>query len=110
MYICDVEECFVLAKTIWFSSLCLVDVSEALGLCQAMQWVADLGFDGTDFSLDSKIVLDVFNRDNNNNDEFGNIIHHCRQLFNTSFNNSKVKFSPRQKQMESFMNKQRQPH
>lgn len=83
----------MLAKTTQFSPFCLVDVDEALGLTQALKWVADLGFDSTNFSLDSKIVVNDFNGDNNNNNEFDNIIHHCRQLFSTSFNNSKVEFS-----------------
>ena len=76
----------MLAKTTWFSQLCSVDVDEALRLSQDLQWVADLGFDNTNFSLDSNIVVEVFNGENNNNNEFGNIIHRCRQLFSTSFN------------------------
>jgi len=73
-----------------------VDVGEVLPPSQVMQWVADLGFDNTDFSFDTKIVVDAFNGDNNNNNEFDNIIHHCRQLFSPSFNNFKVEFSRRQ--------------
>jgi hypothetical protein len=37
---------FVLARTTWFFSLCSVDLGEAMGLYQSLQWVAELGFDG----------------------------------------------------------------
>jgi len=55
-----------------------VNVGEVLKLSQALQRVVDLGFDSTNFSLDSKIVVHAFNGDNNNNNEFDSIIHHCR--------------------------------
>jgi len=42
MCICDEEGSYVLAKTVWFSPLCLVDVAEALGLYHAIQWIHDL--------------------------------------------------------------------
>jgi len=60
-----------------------------------LYWVVDLGFDITHFSLDSKIVVIAFNGDNNNN-EFDNIIRHCRQLFNNLFKNSTVELNRRQ--------------
>jgi hypothetical protein len=78
MCIRDAEGCFVLAKTTWFSPLCSVDVGEAFKLSQALQRMANLGFVSKDFSIDLKIVVDTFNGDNNNNNEFGSIIHHCR--------------------------------
>jgi len=70
-----------------------VYVDEALRLYHVLQRVADLSFDITNYSLDSKIVLDAFNGDNNNNNEFDNIIHHCRQLFSNSYNNSTVELN-----------------
>jgi ribonuclease HI len=88
MFLRDADECFVLAKTTWFSPLCLVDVGEALGLCQALQWVVGLGFDNYDFSMDSKIVVDVFIGNNNTNINFGCIICHCKQMCNTLFTNT----------------------
>lgn len=36
-------------------------LGEAMGISQALQWVAELGFDGIDFSLGSKITVDSFN-------------------------------------------------
>ena len=41
MCIRDEEGCFVLAKTMWFSPVCLVDIGEALGLYHAVRWVHD---------------------------------------------------------------------
>jgi len=76
---------FVLAKTTWFSLLCSVDVGEASRLCQALESVVELGFDNMDFSLDSKIVVEVFNCNNSSNNDFGSIILHCRQLISTTF-------------------------
>jgi len=83
MCIHDVDMCFVLAKTTWFTPLCLMDVGEVLKLCQALQWVAELGFDDTIFSLNSKIVVDAFNGNSNSNNDFGSIILSSKQLFNT---------------------------
>lgn len=40
------------------------NVGEALGLCEALEWMADLGFDSMIFSLYSKVVVDAFNGDN----------------------------------------------
>ena len=39
----DFDDCFLLPKTTWFSPLCSVDVGEAIGLYQALQWAAELG-------------------------------------------------------------------
>jgi len=43
---------------------CSVDIGKALRLCDALQWVADLGMDNGDFSLDSKLVVDAVNSNN----------------------------------------------
>jgi len=76
--------------------LCLVDIDEVLRLFQALQWVVDLGFGNMDFSLYLKVVVDAFNSNNNNSNEFGSIIQTCMQLFSGSFNNFMVEFSTRQ--------------
>jgi hypothetical protein len=44
MCIQDADRGYVLAKTTWFALLCSVDVGEVLGLCEALRWVAELGF------------------------------------------------------------------
>lgn len=88
MCIRNTDGCFVLAKTAWFALLCSVDVGEALGLCQALQWVVELGFHNTDFSMDSKIFVDAFNGNNSSNNDFGSIIGPCRRLFSIIFINS----------------------
>jgi len=38
MYIHDIDGCFVLAKTTWFTPLCSVNIGEALGLRQMLRW------------------------------------------------------------------------
>jgi ribonuclease HI len=60
MCIRDVHGCFILVKINWFSPLCSVDTSEALGLFHSLQWVAELGFDNMDIVLDSKTYVDDF--------------------------------------------------
>lgn len=86
---------YVLARTTWFAPLCLVDIGKALRLCRALQWVADLSMDNVDFSLDSKLVVDVVNNNNSSNTDFGSIIKYCHRLLSTHFTNSKVKFNRR---------------
>jgi len=39
---------FVLAKTLSFSPLCSVQVSEALGLFNAIEWLSDMQMDNVD--------------------------------------------------------------
>ena len=70
--------------------LCLVKVCEALGLCEALQWVSELGLDSMNFSLDSKLVVDGMNSTNSSNTDFESVISHCRQLLSTQFTNSRV--------------------
>ncbi|AET02176.1 glycoside hydrolase family 18 protein [Medicago truncatula] len=55
-------------------------LGEAMGISQALQWVDELGFDGIDFSLGSKITVDSFNGG----------------IFSNSFHNSTVEFSRQQ--------------
>lgn len=74
MYIRDAEGCFVLANTTWFSPLCSVEIGEALGLFNTWQWLANLGFDNMDFSLDSKVVVDAINNNHSYNNELDVII------------------------------------
>jgi hypothetical protein len=52
--------------------------------------------DGVDFCLDSKIVVDAFHGAANTITDLGNIVVNCRQLFTSSFHDSKVEFSRRQ--------------
>jgi hypothetical protein len=54
--------------------------------------MADLGLDMMNFSLDSKVIVDAFN----DNNDFGSIICHCKHLLRDSFNNSTLEFSRRQ--------------
>lgn len=42
-------------------------LGEAMGISQALQWVTELGFDGIDFSLGSKIIVDSFNGESKHN-------------------------------------------
>jgi len=91
----DAEGGYVLTKITWFLPLCSVEIGEALGLCEALQWMAELGMDNMDFSLDSKLVVDVVTTNNSSNTHFRSIISHCRHLLNTHFTNTKVEFSRR---------------
>jgi hypothetical protein len=47
------EGAFVLAKTMLLSSVCTVDLGEALGLYRVISWVCDNRFDNVDFVLHS---------------------------------------------------------
>lgn len=92
----DEEGNFMVAKTTWFSSLCIVNAGEAMSFYTALYWVANLHFDNVDFVLDSKKVVDSFRTCINDATEFGCIIYACKQLFQNKFQNSHVKFSRRQ--------------
>lgn len=70
-----------------------VDVGEALGLFHALQWLADMQFDGVDFMVDSKVTADAFNSHRHDATEFGQVIIACQNLFSSSFANSRVEFS-----------------
>ncbi|AES64554.1 hypothetical protein MTR_2g027020 [Medicago truncatula] len=88
----DEEGCFVLAKSMWFTLLCSIDVGEALGLYHAIKWIHDLRLP----NVDSKRVVDYFNRSNDDITEYGIImdinIYYC-SLYLT---NSRVGFTRRQ--------------
>ncbi|KAK2375403.1 hypothetical protein QL285_076294 [Trifolium repens] len=60
MCIRDDEGRFVLAKTIWKSPICNVDLGEALSLLYAIRWVQELQLVNVDFAMDSKTVVDQF--------------------------------------------------
>jgi len=45
------------ARIAWFAPLCSVDIGEVLGLCEALQWVAELGIDIIDLSMDQSSSL-----------------------------------------------------
>ncbi|PNX70857.1 cytochrome p450, partial [Trifolium pratense] len=60
MCIRDDEGRFVLAKTIWKSPICNVDLGEALGLLHAIRWVQELQLGNVDFAMDSKTAVDQF--------------------------------------------------
>jgi len=88
-----------MAKTDSFSSLCDVDVGEAVGLHTTLQWVADLHYDHVDFVLDSKSVVERFNSNLVDSSELGCIIQVCRQFFDCNFQSSHVKFNRKQDNM-----------
>jgi len=73
-----------------------VDVGEAHGLHYALQWLHDMRMDNVDFVVDSKMVADAFNSNRTNVTEFGQIIAACKELFSSSFVNSRVEFNRRQ--------------
>jgi len=81
---------YMLACTNWFTPLCSVEVGEARGSSEALQWVIALGLDNINLSLDSKLVVDADNCSVSSYSDFGFIISHCRQLLNNNLNNSKV--------------------
>lgn len=64
MYIRDANRGYVLVKMTWFVMFCSVDVGEALGLSEALQWVAELGFESMDFLLNLKLIIDFVNSNN----------------------------------------------
>jgi ribonuclease HI len=96
MCIRDDEGRFVIAKTMWISPLCNVSLGEALGLFHAINWVRELQLERVDFALDSKIVVDYFNKGGNDMTEFGDVLKECKSRFNLYFQNSSVEFNRRQ--------------
>lgn len=66
----------MLAKTAWFAPLWSMEVGETLRLCEALQWVTNVGLDDMDFSLDLKHVVYAVNSNNSNNTNFGSFISH----------------------------------
>jgi ribonuclease HI len=96
MCIRDDEGGFVLAKTMWSSPICNVEVGEALGLLHTINWVHDLQLEGVDFVLDSKKVVDHFHKGHNDATEFDDVLKECKRVFNLYFENSHVEFDRRQ--------------
>lgn len=96
MCIRDESGIFVLAKVLNFDQVYPVVVGEALGLYHALQWMQDMHFDNIDFEIDSKITRDAFHSRTIDVTEFGNIIDACREIFSSSFTNSRVEFIRRQ--------------
>jgi ribonuclease HI len=80
----------------WISPLCNVSLGEALGLFHAINWVRELQLERVDFALDSKIVVDYFNKGGNDMTEFGDVLKECKSRFNLYFQNSSVEFNRRQ--------------
>jgi hypothetical protein len=54
----DANGAFLLARTDCLSPIIDVDIGEALGLLQGMEWVRDLQLVNMDFEVDSKTVAD----------------------------------------------------
>jgi hypothetical protein len=48
-----------------------------------------------DIALDSKIVVDYFNKEGNDMREFGDVLKECSRRFNLYFENSHVAFNRR---------------
>ena len=92
----DDTKIFVLAKTIQFDHYFPVAVGEALGLFHALQSMQDMHFNYIDFELDSKVTRDAFHSHHIDITEFGSIVTACREMFSTSFPNSRVEFIRRQ--------------
>jgi len=61
----DDEGCYVLAKTAWFSPLCMVETEKVVGPHTTLGWMADLQFDNVGFVIDSKKVAEYFHTCNN---------------------------------------------
>lgn len=83
-------------EKLWFTLLCSIDVGEVLGLYPAIQWKHDLRLPNVDFEVDSKRVVDYFNRSNDDITEYDIImdinIYYC-SLYLT---NSRVGFTRKQ--------------
>jgi hypothetical protein len=62
MSIRDDEGRFLLAKTMWMSPICNVDIGEALELFHTLNWVWELQLGSVDFALDLKMVVDYFHK------------------------------------------------
>ncbi|XP_024630813.1 uncharacterized protein [Medicago truncatula] len=91
----DAEGNFVAGRTTFLSPLLDVEMGEAIGLLQAMQWAKELNMVSMDFETDSKIVADSVYKGNGVSD-FMAIIQDCRHLLMTDLVNSDVSFIRRQ--------------
>jgi len=86
----------VRSKTMWFSPLCPVDIGEALRLYHAIRWINKLQLTNVDFEVDSKTVVDYFNKGRGDITEFGSIMDNNIQFCNIVLTNSHVEFIRRQ--------------
>jgi len=85
----------VIARTAWTTPLLDVDMGEAIGLLDAMQWVKELNMVHMDFETGSKTVADsIYGKDGVS--DFMAIINDCRHLLSTDLVNSYVSFIMRQ--------------
>jgi len=55
----DEDDIFVLAKTVSFEGVHVVEVGEALGLFHALQCASDMHMDNIDFKVGSKVTKDA---------------------------------------------------
>lgn len=92
----DDDGAYVLAKTMSISPMSSGDVSEALGLFHAIQWLFDVCFDNVDFVVNSKTTVDAFNSNRTDVTKFGHISASCGGLYSSHFTNSSVEFNRRQ--------------
>jgi len=91
----DADGNFVAGRTSFLSPLHDVEMGEALGLLQAMQWAKELNMVSMDFETDSKIVADSIYKGVGASN-FMAIIQDCRHLLATDLVNSDVSFIRRQ--------------
>jgi len=96
MCIRDSDGNHVRLKTMWFTPVCSVDVGEALGLHHAIRWICELQLTNVDFEVDSKRVVDYFNKGRGDVTKFGSIMDSSIQLCSTYLTNSHVEFIRRQ--------------
>jgi hypothetical protein len=87
---------FVIAKTVWTSSIMNVDTGEAIRLLSAIKWVHDLRLHNVDFELDSKNVVAKFYSHGEDRSELGDVIKNCQRMHASYFPNSSVEFIRRQ--------------
>jgi hypothetical protein len=67
-----------------------VDVGEALGFFNTLQWIADMQFDSVEFAIDLKVTDGAFNSNHREATKFGQVITTCQNPFSTSITNSRV--------------------
>ena len=74
-----------LAKTLWFSPVCSIDIGDALGLYHAFMWINELQLANVDFEADLKKVSDYYLRGSMDITEFWAIIWACKHYCNLFF-------------------------
>lgn len=94
--VCDDAGDFVLAKTMSFTPLCPVAMSE-LGVFYVLQWLQNMQFDNVDFVVDFKTTTDAFHPKHNDVTIFGSIITACICISShLIFQTSRVEFNTQQ--------------